>query len=922
MKKIYFISVLLSLSLLLQAKSYFLSTTGSDDNDGLTPQSPWLNIQQSINKLSSSNRDTLYFLPGTYSIDQTIVVPPGISLVGYTNDPAEVVLECISESVSTMVDLKTATKKSFAGSFFVDGNQTVSFLTINGAKLAYAGIVAAARNHVKFKNIHVLNCVSKGMVLSAFEADYSNHYQSKRIIGAEISNCVVKECSRLIPDSDYLYTSCVYIGGWEGGRMHHNYIYDKEGDATQSGQALTIMGMTRSKVHDNTMIINADIHNHWGGVFSVLTGYTAGLEFYNNTVNTGISCEHRIDEEKMIIPGVRNLYIHHNNFILDSPTFHGVQAIEIYVDYSEISHNYFENFSFNIQSWLGDDTLTNVLIHHNIFNGNGGGRALSFQMGGSSYSNPERHTVYEGFKVYNNTFNGFSDVVDNGHGQVENLEAYNNVFMNITRSVWRHFVDEYAEDPVNVVFDNNLQYQVSAFATDNSVTPANIIESDPGLNLSGDKPNPYYAASSGSSAVVDAGIVISSITDGYAGTAPDLGAYERDGTTPVRLLAPDISPYAGEYYQQVEIAMADSNANANIYYTLDGTDPDPGTGVLYTEPFVITENTVVKAACFQDNMLTSYINSAEYLVQTEKVDDLSFGKYPGGYGYPIVVPITTTTSGATIYYTTDGSTPSERNGDIYSAPIYVDGNVIINAIAIKDGAFPSHVLSGSFKVDLKEYAEGQYINDDDAGILYSDDFWNYETGKTNEYQNDLHSCFSQNSYFEYDFYGTGVMYLAPRKNSLSEEITIYIDDELLTKRSLYSKTEMHQDTILNYLRLSQGDHTIKVVKTSLLGNFVLDALVIYDDLSIDIDKHNTTEVFTFYPNPVEVVLTVGLTSESHSHLKFKIYSLDGKLQYSAHDKALPGKNNLNFDIGTLKSGTYIGKVETAGHINQFIVVKK
>ena len=73
------------------------------------------------------------------------------------------------------------------------------------------------------------------------------------------------------------------------------------------------------------------------------------------------------------------------------------------------------------------------------------------------------------------------------------------------------------------------------------------------------------------------------------------------------------------------------------------------------------------------------------------VGDTSFSPKRGVYTAPVSVAITTATSGATIRYTTNGSTPTELNGTIYQGPIPVDKTMVLRAAAFRDGYEPTNV---------------------------------------------------------------------------------------------------------------------------------------------------------------------------------------------------------------------------------------
>ncbi|MBN2796933.1 MAG: chitobiase/beta-hexosaminidase C-terminal domain-containing protein [Clostridia bacterium] len=87
------------------------------------------------------------------------------------------------------------------------------------------------------------------------------------------------------------------------------------------------------------------------------------------------------------------------------------------------------------------------------------------------------------------------------------------------------------------------------------------------------------------------------------------------------------------------------------------------------------------------------------------------GKYPVG----TEVELTTTTEGASIYYTTDGTEPVAGT-NLYAAPISITENVTIKAIATKEGALNSGISTFEYTVPafidliISEYIEGSSNN--------------------------------------------------------------------------------------------------------------------------------------------------------------------------------------------------------------------
>ncbi|MBP5381209.1 MAG: chitobiase/beta-hexosaminidase C-terminal domain-containing protein [Bacteroidaceae bacterium] len=90
------------------------------------------------------------------------------------------------------------------------------------------------------------------------------------------------------------------------------------------------------------------------------------------------------------------------------------------------------------------------------------------------------------------------------------------------------------------------------------------------------------------------------------------------------------------------------------------------------------------------------------------------------------VTISSTTSGASIYYTEDGTTPSSTNGTLYSSAVSVSESKTLKAIAIKDAA-ESSVSSATYTI--KSAVTGYTVDFEDALEAYTDwTFTNAELG--------------------------------------------------------------------------------------------------------------------------------------------------------------------------------------------------
>jgi len=172
---------------------------------------------------------------------------------------------------------------------------------------------------------------------------------------------------------------------------------------------------------------------------------------------------------------------------------------------------------------------------------------------------------------------------------------------------------------------------------------------------------------------------------------------------------PTINPATGNQPSTppVNVTITTATAGANIRYTLDGTNPSESSGTLIAASSgsvavsSTAQGTVLKVVAFKSGWTTSAVKSATY-TKPQVVDPVispDGGTYPSTP--PAIVSITTTTAGANIRYTLDGSIPSESNGTLISASsgtVAVSSTAqgaVLKAIAFETGWTSSAVKSSA-----------------------------------------------------------------------------------------------------------------------------------------------------------------------------------------------------------------------------------
>ena len=160
---------------------------------------------------------------------------------------------------------------------------------------------------------------------------------------------------------------------------------------------------------------------------------------------------------------------------------------------------------------------------------------------------------------------------------------------------------------------------------------------------------------------------------------------------------PTFSPAAGTYTSVQSVTLSDTTPGKTIYYTTDGTTPTTSSAV-YGAPISVSSSETIKAIATASGYTTSATASAAYTINLPAAATPTFSPAAGTYSSYQTVTINDTTTGAIIYYTTDGTTPTTSSPHSGVAPVRVPVNssMTIKAIAGAVNYTASTVASATY----------------------------------------------------------------------------------------------------------------------------------------------------------------------------------------------------------------------------------
>ena len=175
----------------------------------------------------------------------------------------------------------------------------------------------------------------------------------------------------------------------------------------------------------------------------------------------------------------------------------------------------------------------------------------------------------------------------------------------------------------------------------------------------------------------------------------DSWTYAVGSSTPTAA-TPMFSIVAGNYTSAQTVTLSDSTSGANIYYTTDGTTPTTSS-TKYSGPITVSSTETLEAMAAASGYNNSSVASATYTINTTPATP-TFSVAAGTYTSAQTLSISDATPGTSIYYTTNGTTPTTSSTK-YTGAITVSTTETLEAVATVGDPTMSAVARATYVIE-------------------------------------------------------------------------------------------------------------------------------------------------------------------------------------------------------------------------------
>jgi hypothetical protein len=486
----------------------YVSTSGNDTYGDGSSGKPWRTLRNAVKKVPANKGYVLKLGTGTFVESGMISVPPGVSIEGAGID--KTYLKGASSFWYYPSDPGYANSKfllSFSSSSSTYGHQSLGNLTIDGdSRRLHGGVMVRYRTYVTIENVKVQNVDFCGIWLWDVKDSQLNNSKIYNSAWSSYSWC----------------GGALNVGNVERVTVNNLYVSEDQ------GYGIKAMGgspnkLSSLKIKDSHITVNP--YGVWHGgkapnmAVEMWNAILVGCEITGTYVDNTISI---VTNSTASATGTTALRLSYNTFNMAARSYGKGYSMELTYNDVEIDHNYFYTGKYGIVNWMA--LKSNWNIHHNTF----------YKIQNSEAPTDIVRSQASGLKnvkFYNNTVEMAgtytTNVIGIHKGAGRSVWLKNNLVINNNTDYHDYYSNQmirlengaYMSD-LQVL--NNFCYRIPVGKISGGTYSRNQT-SNPNVQKSGSRPNPYYIPMSGSP-VINAGI---NVGFSFLGSAPDVGAYEK-----------------------------------------------------------------------------------------------------------------------------------------------------------------------------------------------------------------------------------------------------------------------------------------------------------------------------------------------------------------------------------------------------------
>ncbi len=195
--------------------------------------------------------------------------------------------------------------------------------------------------------------------------------------------------------------------------------------------------------------------------------------------------------------------------------------------------------------------------------------------------------------------------------------------------------------------------------------------------------------------------IYASLND-YEGAATLIGDCEdeniRETFREYRIEAPVMDAAAGSYEDELILTIS-ADCQGSIFYTIDGSTPTTQSS-LYQSPLHLKEGEyTVAALCVNRFGVKSRVVRRQYTVEPAKPDAPVVTTAEGTYNTPTLITVSASKHGK-IYYTTDGTDPTEDSKEYTGKIIMPLGSSVFKFVCINDNGIASEIVEKHYTLNV------------------------------------------------------------------------------------------------------------------------------------------------------------------------------------------------------------------------------